>query len=165
VYNPAADRVYVTLGLIDELWVYDPDTWERLERVPTGQQDPVDPGYGGHGLAALGRCVFVSNYLGESVTAVIEGNCSEAPAATPLPGSDLPYRIYLPLVARNQASTLTISGLGGRPEGMAAAGSFLFVTLPDQNEVVVINTRTLSIIGRLPVQGDHPHTVVLSRGR
>lgn len=161
VYNANTDRVYVTFGLIDELWVFDPDGWELLERIPTGHQDPIDPGYGGHGLAALGRCAFVSNYLDRSITAVVNGSCVEGQVESPVAPPVGPYRFYLPLVVKNLALIKTIP-LNGRPKGMAGAGNLLFVTLPFKDRVAVINTETLSVIAEIPVPGDHPHTVALS---
>jgi uncharacterized repeat protein (TIGR01451 family) len=166
VYHPSTDRVYVTMGLIDELWVYDPEDWTLLERIPTGHQDPVDPGHGGHGLATLGQCVFVSNYRGQSVTAVVNGSCVESLAPGPAHPPTGPYRVYLPLVGRNfraQQVIVTVP-LGGHPMGMTAAGNLLFVALPLEGKVVIINTETLTVIDELSASGDHPHTVILAGG-
>ncbi len=161
VYDPLSDRVYVTFGLIDELRVYDPVTWLRLETIPTGHQDPTDPGYGGHGLAVLGRCVFVSNYLDESVTVVQDGSCVASDLPAGLPAG--PYRTYLPTLRGNftgERRIVTIP-LGGRPMGMTAVGNRLFVTLPDAQQVVVIDTATLTVVDTIAVPGAFPHTALV----
>jgi len=180
IYHPVTDLVYVTFGLIDELWIFDPDTWQLVDRISTGVQDPTDPGYGGHGLDAIGRCVFVSNYLDQSVTAYGDGSCVEAETSVservPSSSAELaPSQIYLPLITRNFISQRTLQGvmtipLSGRPKGMVAgAGHFLFVTLPEDgngnplNRIAVIDTRTLTVIQEIEVPGDnpHPHTIIL----
>jgi len=171
LYHPTTDRVYVTFGLIDELWILDPATWTRLEKIRTGHQDPVGPGYGGHGLAALGQCVFVSNYLDQSITAVVDGSCVEnwKPKAS---STNTPYKVYLPLVGRqfmpSEPSRIVTIPLSGRPKGMTAgAGHLLFVTLAEDgngepwNRVAVIDTYTLNVIDEFSVAGDHPHTIIL----
>ncbi len=166
LYHPTTDRVYSAIGLIDELWVFDPDDWELVERIPTGHQDPTNPGYGAHGLAALGQCVFVSNYLDESVTAVVDGSCVESLG----PGSAAPpagqYRVYLPAVSKNYTPgrRIVTIPLSGRPEGMTGVGHLLFVTLPFENRVAIINTETLTVIDEIHTQGDYPHTVILAGG-
>lgn len=166
VYNSNTDEVYVTFGLIDELWVFHPDDWELLERIHTRQQDPVDPGYGGHGLAALGRCIFVSNYRDQSVTAVINGICVESLEGNPTILPSGPHLVYLPLVGKRFARMPRVQtiGLGGSPKGMTAAGNLLFVTLPLEGQVVVINTETMQIVRRLTVLGEYPHTGILAGG-
>ncbi len=184
LYHPETDLVYVTFGLIDELWVLDPDTWHRVNVISTGVQDPTDPGFGGHGLAALGRCVFVSNYLDQSVTAYGDGSCVESATAAAsqqtaaLLTMPVPYQIYLPLITRNfsdQEVDETLQGiatipLSGRPKGMdAGADHFLFVTLPEDgngnpfDRIAVIDTRSLTVVHEIQVLGDnpHPHTVIL----
>jgi uncharacterized repeat protein (TIGR01451 family) len=166
LYDFTTDRVYAAVGLIDELWVLDPDSWELLERIPTGHQDPTDPGYGAHGLAALGQCVFVSNYLDRSVTAVVNGSCVESTGPVPATPPAGPYRIYLPIVGRNFTpgqGTVTIP-VSGRPEGMTGMGNLLFVTLSSVDRVAVINTETLTVVDEISVPGDHPHTVILAGG-
>jgi uncharacterized repeat protein (TIGR01451 family) len=163
VYNPDTDLVYVTFGLIDELWVLDPESWELLERIPTGHQDPTEPGFGGHGLATLDECVFVSNYLDQSVTAVVNESCMDSQPAPPPPPPPYPYRVYLPLVAQNYAAIKTIP-LSGRPKGMAGVDNLLFVTLPFEDRVAVIDVGTLTVIANISVPGDHPHTVILAGG-
>lgn len=45
---------------------------------------------------------------------------------------------------------------------MAAAGNLLFVTLPDQDKVLIINSEAMTITDEIPVPGNHPHTVILS---
>ncbi|MBN1953489.1 MAG: DUF11 domain-containing protein [Anaerolineae bacterium] len=169
VYNPILDRVYVTFGLVDELWVFDPDTWELLQVIPTGHQDPVDPGYGGHGLATIGRCVFVSNYMEESITAVIEGSCTEDGSAVGPPSPPAgPYRVYLPIANRDwmgRQVVLTVP-LTSRPKGLAAAGNLLLVTLPFEDQIAIVDLLTLQVSTReIAVLGDHPHTVTFAGGR
>lgn len=192
LYHPTTDRVYVAFGLIDELWVFDPHKWPasnpnacitetRVMTIATGYQDPTpDAGHGGQGLAALGQCVFVSNYLSKSVTAVIYGSCVEGSPAGP-------YRVYLPIIIKSWASgstggrftsesishnlasapikVTTIGDLKGQPTGMTAElGHYLFVTLPLEDKVAIIDTKTLTVIGHITVTGDHPHTVILAGG-
>jgi uncharacterized repeat protein (TIGR01451 family) len=166
LYHPTTDRVYSAIGLIDELWVFDPDDWELVERIPTGHQDPTNPGYGAHGLAALGQCVFVSNYLDESVTAVVDGSCVESlgpGSAAPPAGS---YRVYLPAVGKRASPGRRIVTIpvSGRPEGMVGVSNLLFVTLPHEDRVAIINTETLTVIDEIHTQGDYPHTAILAGG-
>jgi len=164
VYNSHTDRVYVTFGLIDELWVFDPDGWELLERIPTGRQDPADPGCGGHGLAALGQCVFVSNYLDQSVTAVLDGRCADYWTPSPVSSPAGPYRLYLPLALKYFGQGIRTISLRGRPKGMIGAGNLLFVTLPLEDRVAIINTETFTVTTEISVLGDYPHTVILAGG-
>jgi uncharacterized repeat protein (TIGR01451 family) len=179
LYHPDLDHVYVTFGLIDELWVFDPETWQLVERLPTGVQDPTDPGYGGHGLASLGECIFVANYLGQSVTAVVDGSCvdrTRVMATPPDPSTSKAHRVYLPLVIKNfgagqqgpQQQRIVTIPVSGRPKGMVAgAGNLLFVTMPEDgggnplNRVAVIDTETLQVVHEIQALGDHPHTAVL----
>jgi uncharacterized repeat protein (TIGR01451 family) len=175
VYNPNDDRLYVTFGLLDQLWVFDPDDGLAVvEKIATGHQDPVNPGYGGHGLAFQGQCIFASNYKEESLTAVLNGECVNKPdmSTDVTVTSSHVYTAYLPLVMRNFAAsgpTLVTIALGGRPKGMAVAGNLLFVTLPvdgDErplNKVAVVDLRTMSIVHEITVRGEHPHTVILAR--
>jgi uncharacterized repeat protein (TIGR01451 family) len=175
LYNPNEDRLYVTFGLLDQLWVFDPnDGLAVVEKIATGYQDPVNPGYGGHGLASRGECIFVSNYKGESLTAVLNGECVNKPDISTditVTNSHI-YTTHLPLVMSNFAGsgpTLVNIPLSGRPKGMAVAGNLLFVTLPvDGNEqplnkVAVVDLRTLSVVHEITVRGEHPHTVILAR--
>lgn len=179
LYHPDLDRVYVTFGLIDELWVFDPETWQLVERLPTGVQDPADPGYGGHGLASLGECIFVANYIGQSVTAVVDGSCvdrTRVMATPPSPSTSRAHRVYLPLVIRNlrsgqqipQQQRIVTIPVSGRPKGLVAgAGNLLFVTMPEDgsgnplNRIAVIDTETLQVVHEIQALGDHPHTVIL----
>jgi uncharacterized repeat protein (TIGR01451 family) len=166
LYHPTTDRVYSAIGLIDELWVFDPDSWELVERIPTGHQDPTNPGYGAHGLAALGQCVFVSNYLDESVTAVVDGSCAESlgPGSAAPPAG--PFRAYLPAVGKHSSPgrRIVTIPMSGRPEGMVGVSNLLFVTLSHEDRVAIINTETLTVIDEIHVQGDYPHTVILAGG-
>jgi len=165
LYHPTTDRVYTAVGLIDELWVLDPDSWELLERIPTGHQDPTDPGYGAHGLAALGQCVFVSNYRDRSITAVVDGSCVENRGSGPASPPAGPYRIYLPIVGKNLIGQRIVTiPLRGQPEGMTGMGNLLFVTLSDVDRVAIVNTETLTVVDEIPIPGDHPHTVILAGG-
>ena len=166
LYHPTTDRVYSAIGLLDELWVLNPDDWGLLERISTGHQDPTNPGYGAHGLAALGRCVFVSNYLDESVTAVVDGSCVESPGSGQAVPPAGPYRIYFAIAGRSFSPgrrVVTIP-LTGQPEGMAAVGNLLFVTLSSENAVAVINTETLAVVDEIHTRGEYPHTVILAGG-
>jgi len=167
LYHEPADRVYAVFGFEDELWVFDPEGWELEEQIPTGHQDSNYPGYSGHGLAAQGQCVFVSNYRDESVTAVVDGSCVERPESGSAPAPPAgPHRVYLPLVGRNFAPgrrVVTIP-LSGRPQGMTAAGNLLFVTLPREDRVAIIDTETLTVIREIETEGDYPHTVILAGG-
>jgi len=166
LYHPSTDLVYAVMGFIDELWVLDPNGWELLERIPTGRQDPSYPGYSGHGLAALGHCVFVSNYQDESVTAVIDGSCFESPEPGPPSPPAGPYRIYLPVEGKSFVSTRRIVTipLSGRPQGMTVMGTLVFVTLSDEDRVAVIDTDSLTVIREFETVGDYPHTVILAGG-
>jgi uncharacterized repeat protein (TIGR01451 family) len=176
VYHPTTDRVYVTFGLRDELWVFNPDPWQLVETIDTGHQDPTDPGFGGHGLAASGQCVFVSNYLDQSVTAVVDGSCVESLRFTRPDTLIESYEVFLPLVVANHSGkglqaemvvptrTIRTISVSGRPKGMAASGNYLFVTLPDQNRVAVIDMETLTVIDEFDVPGDHPHTIMVVAG-
>jgi uncharacterized repeat protein (TIGR01451 family) len=172
LYHRTTDRVYAAFGLIDELWAFDPATWALVERIPTGHQDPTDPGFGAHGLAALGQCVFVSNYLDQSVTAVVDGSCLEWLGPSLPISSPGPYGAYLPRlnIRYSVARSIEAVFLPGRPKGMAAGGNLLFVTLPIDgneqplNQVAVINTETRQIIHLISVPGEHPHTAVLGGG-
>ena len=47
---------------------------------------------------------------------------------------------------------------------MTAAGNLLFVTLPLEGQVVIINAETMQVVRRLNTAGDHPHTVILAGG-
>jgi len=173
IYNPNDDRLYVTFGLVDQLWAFDPnDGLAVTQKIATGLQDPVNPGYGGHGLAVAGQCVFVSNYKGESITVVANGNCVESSGASAVitGTASIAHSTYLPLAGRKFVSgpSIRIIPLSGRPKGMAVGGHLLFVTLPiDGNEqpwnkVAVIDLRTMTVVHEIAVPGEHPHTVVLA---
>jgi YVTN family beta-propeller protein len=47
---------------------------------------------------------------------------------------------------------------------MTGVGHLLFVTLPFENRVAIINTETLTVIDEIHTQGDYPHTVILAGG-
>ncbi len=170
LYNPNLDRLYVTFGLVDQLWAFDPNNGLAVtEKIATGHQDPVNPGFGGHGLASSGECIFVSNYKDETLTAVINGECVEGLEPSPVitTVNSYSYANYLPLVIGPTLPRIVTIPLSGRPKGMAVANNFLFVTLPvDGNEqpwnkVAVIDLRTMSVVHEITVRGEHPHTVVL----
>jgi uncharacterized repeat protein (TIGR01451 family) len=177
VYNPHDDRVYVTFGLIDQLWVYNPGNGMALvNKIETGLQDPVDPGYGGHGLIAVGRCVFVSNYRGESLTTIVNGDCVSTPGtgSARLTLKSSSQVLYLPVMSKNsnalfRAPTALIP-LGGRPMGLTAAGNYLFVTLPEDgdgrplNRIAVVDLRTMRVVREITVRDGRPHFVILARG-
>jgi YVTN family beta-propeller protein len=108
----------------------------------------------------------VSNYLGQSVTVVVHGDCVERPGSGLVPAPAGPYTIYLPVIGRDfvtQQRIVTIP-VNGRPEGMAGLGNLLFVTLSSANRVAIINTETLTVVGEIAVPGDYPHTVVVAGG-
>jgi uncharacterized repeat protein (TIGR01451 family) len=164
LYHPTTGRVYAAFGYIDEVWAFDPSDWTLLERIPTDHQDATHPGYGAHGLAALGQCIFVSNYISESVTAVVDGSCVEGLGTGLVAPPAGPHRIYLPIVGRDLVSERRIVTipLSGRPEGMTGAGNLLFVTLSNEDRVAVINTETLTVVGQITVTGSCPHTAILA---
>jgi uncharacterized repeat protein (TIGR01451 family) len=167
LYYPRTDRVYVAFGLIDELWVFDPDGWQLLERIATGIQDPVDPGFGGHGLAALGGYVFVSNYGSASLTTIYVGGSALPGLPIDFIPLDTLYKIYLPLASEYFTINPRVStiSLGNRqPQGIAGVGNLFFVTLPFENTVLVIDMETFEIIDEIQVHGSRPHTVILIGG-
>jgi len=166
LYHPTTDRVYAAFGWIDEVWAFDPSDWALLERIPTGHQDAAYPGYGAHGLAALGQCIFVSNYISESVTAVVDGSCVETLGTGPATPPAGPHRVYLPMVGKHLTSERRIVAipLSGRPEGMTGSGSLLFVTLSSEDRVAIINTKTLTVVGQITIPGSCPHTAILAGG-
>jgi hypothetical protein len=145
-----------------------------VDKINTGLQDPTDPGFGGHGLAAKGQCVFVSNYKGASLSAVVYGNCvdGEIESSTVVKIAPSPHTIYLPLSGKNASASGPVVAtipLSGRPKGMAVAGNFLFVTLPVDgseqpwNKVAVVDL-TRRVVHKISTHGEHPHTVALARG-
>jgi uncharacterized repeat protein (TIGR01451 family) len=166
LYHPTTGRVYAAFSYVDEVWAFDPSDWTLLERIPTDHQDPTHPGYGGHGLAALGQCIFVSNYISESVTAVVDGRCVEGLGTGLVAPPTGLHGIYLPVVGRDLAPERRIVTipLSGRPEGMTGASNLLFVTLSTEDRVALINTETLTVVGQITVTGSSPHTVILAGG-
>jgi uncharacterized repeat protein (TIGR01451 family) len=166
LYHPTTGQVYAAFGWIDEVWAFDPSDWELLERISTDHQDATYPGYGAHGLAALGQCIFVSNYISESVTAVVDGSCVEGLGTGLVMPPAGPHGIYLPIVGRDLPSERRIVTvpLSGRPEGMTGAGNLLFVTLSTEDRVAVINTETLTVVGQITISGSCPHTAILAGG-
>ncbi len=167
-YNPQTDRIYITFGLEDELRVYDPDTFALLATYRTQMQDPSWTGSGGHGLAVMGNCAYVSNYLAQSVTVLAEGPCGDSfSPTTPGGGVSIPglnYRVYLPLVLSQGVvyPRLLHIPVNGHPKGMAAAGGVVFVTLSDENRIAVIDVRTLSVRLDIASQGIAPHTAFVA---
>jgi len=73
------------------------------------------------------------------------------------------FRVYLPTVMKGAQSYpfLAHVAVGGRPKGLAAGGGIVFVTLPEQNSVAVLDTRVGSIVAYIPTPGTYPHTAVL----
>jgi uncharacterized repeat protein (TIGR01451 family) len=170
VYNPNLDRLFVTYGLVDQLWAFDPNQGLAVtEKIATGHQDPVDPGYGGHGLAYSGKCMFVSNYKDETLTAVIYGECVGEPEPSPVITTvhTFNYTNFLPAVYGPPMPRIVTIPLSGRPKGLAVADKLLFVTLPihgDEqplNKVAVIDLRTMTVVREFTVRGEHPHTVII----
>jgi uncharacterized repeat protein (TIGR01451 family) len=177
VYNPDDDRVYVTFGLIDRLRIYNPGNGMALvNEIETGLQDPLDPGYGGHGLIAVGQCVFVSNYRGESLTTIVNGDCVSAPGTGSARLTFKPFSrvLYMPLMSKNSNALFraptAIIPLSGRPMGLTAAGNYLFVTLPEDgegrplNRVAVVDLRTMRVVREILVRDGRPHFVILAQG-
>ncbi len=164
-YNPNTDRVYVAFAQLNELRVYDAATLTQIAVYPTGIQDPNDPGYGGQGLAVLGQCAYISNYVEGSLTVLAEGPCGEAPHPATEPS--LPagaHQVYLPLVLRGVQAYpyLRTVPLNGHPKGLAAQGGIVLVTLPNENRVAVLDAQTLILIREIETAGEHPHTVLIA---
>ncbi|MBN2007428.1 MAG: DUF11 domain-containing protein [Anaerolineae bacterium] len=185
VYAEKTDRIYVTFPHLNQVRVYDPDTFAQMGTYPTQAQSPsaTDPGStdGGKGLDDLESCVYNSNYSAGSVTVLAEGPCispdylaapgipPEGTAILPPPGTGIiPGRsIYLPFVGRNATSTSTPPvvtthiPVNGNPKGLVAGNGCVFVALPAQNRVAVIDARTQSIIHEISTYGAYPQTVTL----
>ena len=72
-------------------------------------------------------------------------------------------RIYLPVVMKGAQSYPYVASfaVGGRPKGLAAGGGIVFVTLPEQNRVAVLDTRVGSVVAYIPTEGTYPHTAVI----
>ncbi len=172
IYNRATDHVYVTFPHLHELHVYDPDDFSQWSVFPTQQQAPSpDSTDGGKGMAVMGECVYNANFAAQSVSVLAEGLCNDysltgnavsttfAPQDTFLLG----FQVYLPLVMRDWVSypNVTHIPVGGSPKGLAAGGGIVFVTLPEQNRVAVIDTRQGRVVYWIPTQGTYPHTAVI----
>ncbi|HNT74574.1 MAG TPA: hypothetical protein PKH77_06110 [Anaerolineae bacterium] len=172
LYHPDTDRIYVAFGMDSELHVYDPDTFALLGRYATEIQDPAMPGHGGHGLAAVGMRIYVSNYLGRSVSVLDEsGRLLSDPGAK----GDALWTIRLPLVVcangpaplvsrATAALALPAIPVNGHPKGIAANASRVFVTLPNENRIAVIDPATLAVVHEIPTVGRYPHFALLVEG-
>lgn len=169
LYHPDTDRIYVAFGRTSELHVYDPDTFTLLGQYETETQDPAMVGHGGHGLAAVGSRIYVSNYLSRSVSILDESarlsSCSSTNGA-------VPWRLYLPLVVRTTMPGYPVSRamaplalpaipVNGHPKGIAASASRVFVTLPDENRIAVIDTAALPVVHEIATVGRYPHFALL----
>ncbi len=190
VYNPRTDHIYVTFPHLNELRIYTPETFTLFGVYPTQQQavSSTDPGStdGGKGLDDLEYCVYNANFAARSVTVLTEGPCvssAYALLATPLPSGGtailpppgtiiLPRGgIYLPLIGRNfqPADNPVINfaridqhiPVSGRPKGLVAGDGCVYVTLPEENRVAVIDARTQTVIHEIPTYGDYPINAIL----
>lgn len=164
LYNPTTDRVYVAYPNQNEVRAYDAETFALWHIFGTEEQDPYDPGVGGHGLAAHGACTYVSNYRGESVSVLAEGPCySVAGAAQSASVSGLEHAVYLPLVLRQSRAYpyVTHIPVEGWPKGLASGRGIVIVTLADQNRFAVIDVRTQTVTRYVETEGEHPHTAVI----
>ncbi len=177
IYNRATDHVYVTFPYLNELRVYDPDNFSQWTVFPTQQQAPSpDSTDGGKGMAVMGECVYNANFAAQSVSVLAEGPCSDLsysvaaqsviqPQETFLPPGTFffGFQIYLPTVLRAWQAypNITHIAVGGRPKGLAAGGGIVFVTLPEQNSVAVLDTRVGSVVAYIPTVGTYPHTAVI----
>jgi uncharacterized repeat protein (TIGR01451 family) len=187
VYNPTTDQVYVTFPHLDELRVYDAATFALVDTYATQQQALSPTSYdGGKGLVAMGPCVYNANFAAHSVSVLAEGPCYDwsaetlAPSAVPEPapqpsapptdadisnGTIIIYdhHIYLPLLMRRRQPYPHIVHVhvGGRPKGLAAGGGIVFVTLPEQNRVAVLDASLQDVRTTFETQGQYPHTAVL----
>ncbi len=187
VYQQATDHIYVTFPHLNLVRIYDPDNFALMGTYSTQAQalSPTDPAStdGGKGLDDLEACVYNSNYAAGSVTALTEGPCISAEylaapgaasggtAILPPPGTGIiPERgIFLPFVGRNATATnapavlVTHIPLNGNPKGLVAGSGCVFVALPEQNRVAVIDARTQSVIREIPAHGAYPQNVALIR--
>ncbi len=171
-YNPATDQLYAAFGTASQIRVYDPATFAELARYDTETQDPQFPGHGGHGLATMGACVYASNYLSQSVTLVAEGSCLPALNTTASAAPAFEHRAYLPLILRRSyrqpvalAAPILPQHIAtpGHPKGIAAGQGLIFVTLPEEDQIAVIDAATHAVIHTIPSAGRYPHTAVLGK--
>ncbi len=188
IYNRATDHIYVTFPHLNEVRVYDPRDFSQWRVFPTEAQAPSPESTdGGKGMAVMGQCTYNANFAAQSVSVIAEGLCDDltysvasdttqnvilSHTAIPRPDTILlspegtlllgDFHIYLPLVMRAWQSypNVTHIKVEGRPKGLAAGGGIVFVTLPEQNRVAVIDTRTGKIT-YIPTQGNYPHTAVI----
>ena len=172
-YNPATDQLYAAFGTASQIRVYDPATFAELARYNTETQDPQFPGHGGHGLATMGACVYASNYLSQSVTLVAEGSCLPTFETTASAAPPFEYRAYLPLILRRSyrppvalAAPILPQHIAvpGHPKGIAAGHGLIFVTLPEEDRIAVIDAATNTVIHTIPSAGRYPHTALLVSG-
>jgi uncharacterized repeat protein (TIGR01451 family) len=180
IYNPETDHIYVTFPHQHEVRAYDPVDFSEWRVFPTQQQalnpDSTD---GGKGMAVMGECTYNSNFAAQSVSLIAEGPCNDlsyslagvtSPSASGLRTASLMqdtilfgFRIYLPTVLKGWQSYPYVAhiAVGGRPKGLAAGGGIVFVTLPEQNRVAVLDTRVGSVVAYIPTEGTYPHTAVI----
>ncbi|MGC9397432.1 MAG: right-handed parallel beta-helix repeat-containing protein [Anaerolineae bacterium] len=179
IYNPATDHIYVTFPHLHEVRVYEPSDvpigdFSEWQVFATQQQAPTpDSTDGGKGMAVMGECTYNSNFAAQSVSVIAEGPCDalyslggSTAQATPLTPQDtiiFGFHVYLPIVMKGAQSYPYVAhiAVGGRPKGLAAGGGIVFVTLPEQNRVAVIDTRVGSVVAYIPTPGTYPHTAVI----
>ncbi len=178
IYNRATDHVYVTFPHLNELRVYDPRDFSLWRTFATEQQAPnASSTDGGKGMVVMGQCVYNANFAAQSVTVLAEGPCTdqsqgqsqdftlspEQETAGPPGTMFLDFYLYLPLVMKNWQPYPYVAhiAVGGSPKGLAAGGGIVFVTLPEQNRIAVIDTRQGRVVRWIPTQGTYPHTAVI----
>jgi len=181
IYNPATDHIYVTFPHLHEVRVYDPVDYSEWQVFATQQQAPTpDSTDGGKGMAVMGECTYNANFAAQSVSLIAEGPCNDfyslagltAQAGNRSPATFLTqdtitiifgFHVYLPTVMKGAQTYPYVAhiAVGGRPKGLAAGGGIVFVTLPEQNRVAVLDTRVGSVVAYIPTSGTYPHTAVI----
>ncbi len=168
IYNPQTDHLYVNFPHANELRVYNPADFTLWRTFPLPPQAPTpDSTDGGKGLAIMGKCVYNANFAAQSVTVIAEGPCSDLSSSftdiIPQGTIIFNFKLYLPLVMKGGQTYPYVShfAVGGNPKGLAAGGDIVFVTLPLQDRIAVLNTRTGNVVYTIPAQGKYPHTAVI----
>jgi uncharacterized repeat protein (TIGR01451 family) len=174
LYHGETDRVYVTFPHLDQVRAYDPDTFALLDTYQTQRQasDLADTD-GGKGLVGMGPCVYNANHAARSVTVLAEGDCC-APFSGTQGGSA--FRLYLPLLIRGwywgtagmslrtTQATVTHIPVGGHPKGLAVGGGYVYVTLPQEDAVAVIDICTQQVIYEIQTPCSYPQQAVINVG-
>jgi uncharacterized repeat protein (TIGR01451 family) len=184
IYNPETDHIYVTFPHQHEVRVYDPSDvligdFSEWRVFPTQQQAPTpDSTDGGKGMAVMGECTYNSNFAAQSVSVIAEGPCDDLYSLAGITSQSanglqatfvtqdtvlFDFHVYLPVVMKGAQSYPYVAhiAVGGRPKGLAAGGGIVFVTLPEQNRVAVLDTRVGSVVYRISTPGTYPHTAVI----